>query len=487
MTLENKQDPIALLRSWPALSPSKERGIVEHEDKADWEARADVIVRAAIDAGSGDEGALAALDAPPLPLEPGEPSEPERASAGEIKMSQENESSGPRAAGSVAPPERKRTSLKAIAERASQTGARPSAVPPVSSARSSVPGPAASSSMNSRPSFSSRPGMSSRPSFEPEGDDSGVVDLSAGQAPATPPPAIAAAAPESAQPVASKPAESAPATVKAAAAPGPAQVIAIAPRAAAKKGNGGMIAGVAIAVCGIAAAFAIMQTHKPSVGTTVATPEAKPVDVAPVPEKPAENAKPAGELAATPPTPAPSAEVVAETDSNKPSAPKAGGAVAPQPPGAAASAPVAAVGKEAPAGDKAAPPKEPGKPGDLASEMARAVGSDGKVKDDSAGTLEPAAGNPKSQSIPEQPSQGSVSSWKNAVISGAKACVGGAGTDDVSRATVTFASDGSVSSVSVSGWAADNGKAECIKAALKGANVGPFSKSSFTFGLPIRP
>ena len=486
MTLENKQDPIALLRSWPALSPSKERGVVEHEDKADWEARADVIVRAAIDAGSGDAGALGALDAPPLPLEPGEPSEPERASAGETKMSQENESSGPRAAGeSVAPPERKRTSLKSIAERASQTGARPSAIPPVSSSgRSSVPGPVASSSMSSRPSFSSRPGMSSRPSFEPEGDDSGVVDLSAGQAPATPPPAIVAAAPESAQPVASKPVESAPATVKAAAAPGPAEVIAIAPRAAAKKGNGGRIAGVAIAVCGIAAAFAIMQSQKPSVGTTAATPEAKPAVVAQAPEKPMENAKPAGEIAATQPTPAPSAEVAAEPD-GKPNAPKAGGAVALQPPGAAASAPVAAAGKDAPPGDKAAPPKEPGKSGDLASEMARAVGSDGKAKDDSGGTPEPAAGNSKSQSIPEQPSQGSVSSWKNAVIGGAKACVGGA--DDVSRATVTFASDGSVSSVSVSGWAADNGKAECIKSALKGANVGPFSKSSFTFGLPIRP
>jgi hypothetical protein len=68
---------------------------------------------------------------------------------------------------------------------------------------------------------------------------------------------------------------------------------------------------------------------------------------------------------------------------------------------------------------------------------------------------------------------------------GAKACVAGA--DDVTRATVTFSSSGSVSNVSVAGWAASNGQAGCVKAALQGANVGPFSKSSFTIPVTIRP
>ena len=125
-----------------------------------------------------------------------------------------------------------------------------------------------------------------------------------------------------------------------------------------------------------------------------------------------------------------------------------------------------------------------GKSGDLKSEMARAVGADGKPVE-GAGTPEPAAGNPKTQNIPEQPSQGAAFSAVGAVIGGAKACVAGA--DDVSRADVTFGSNGSVSKVNVTGWAAAHGKSACVQAALKGAKVQPFSKSSFTLGFPIRP
>jgi hypothetical protein len=71
------------------------------------------------------------------------------------------------------------------------------------------------------------------------------------------------------------------------------------------------------------------------------------------------------------------------------------------------------------------------------------------------------------------------------VISGAKACVSGA--DDISRAQVTFSSQGTVTGVSVTGWAAAHGKSACVQAALKGAKVGQFSKGSFTVGVPIRP
>lgn len=125
-----------------------------------------------------------------------------------------------------------------------------------------------------------------------------------------------------------------------------------------------------------------------------------------------------------------------------------------------------------------------GKPGDLSSAMAKAVGGSAE-KGVNADDATPAAAKTGSQTIPEQPPQGSVASAINAVKGGAKACVAGA--DDVSHANVTFSSSGSVSSVSVSGWAAKNGKSECIKAALKGANVGPFSKPSYTVGVPIRP
>jgi Flp pilus assembly protein TadG len=107
-------------------------------------------------------------------------------------------------------------------------------------------------------------------------------------------------------------------------------------------------------------------------------------------------------------------------------------------------------------------------------------------KQDQAVTPEPTAASlPKNQNIPEQPSQGAVAAALNPVMGAAKACVAGA--DDVSRASVTFASSGGVTSVSVSGWAAAHGKSGCVQAALKGAKTQPFSKPSFTVGVPIRP
>lgn len=125
-----------------------------------------------------------------------------------------------------------------------------------------------------------------------------------------------------------------------------------------------------------------------------------------------------------------------------------------------------------------------GKVGDLASEMAKSVGgsADKPVNADDA---TPAAGKTGSQTIPEQPSQGAANAAVRPLAANAKSCVAGA--DDVSMASVTFSSAGTVSNVNVSGWAAKNGKSDCIKSALKGANVGPFAKPSFTITVPIRP
>jgi hypothetical protein len=41
--------------------------------------------------------------------------------------------------------------------------------------------------------------------------------------------------------------------------------------------------------------------------------------------------------------------------------------------------------------------------------------------------------------------------------------------------------------VNVNGWAAGKGAAGCIKSALKSANVGAFSKPSYTVSVTIRP
>src|SRR5262249_27165065 len=134
------------------------------------------------------------------------------------------------------------------------------------------------------------------------------------------------------------------------------------------------------------------------------------------------------------------------------------GAVVPAAPGTA---------KES-AGDKvagkAAPPGGDKPPGSLQDEMAKAAGGGTKEDKGSGPVPEPASNGPRNQNIPEQPSQGSVQAAVLAVTGAAKACVAGA--DEISRAQVTFSSNGTVSGVSVSGWAAAHGKSACVQAAL---------------------
>lgn len=453
MNLGGKEDFDALLRGWPAILP---RGVAAGaEEERGWEERADAIVRAAEAArGAAKDAEEALFAAPALAAEPGEEA------AGEKKMSQEKES-GEAPASTTAPAvsERKRTSLKEMAARASQSGARlssPGAAPPPSvtgTTRPSTPAP--------RPSEAGK-------------DDSGVINLKVVQASATPQ-QIAAA--EKAKPAQAdlfeddKPSEPAkqadekPATAK------PAVVTAL----PVKKSNAGAIGGIAIAVIGIAAAFAILA-RKPAAPPPQVTAPEKAAPAVTAPAAPVQTAAPTAVATADP---APSAS--AEADTKVADAPKngAGSAAASAATGAATGAATAD-----PRLAKAATPS--GKTGDLQSEMAKAVGKDGTAKPDQpAPTPEPAAGRPTSQNIPEQPSQGAVAAAFGPVMGGAKACVAGA--DDVSRASVTFSSSGAVTSVSVSGWAAAHGKSGCVQAALKAAKVGPFSKPSFTVGVPIRP
>ncbi|KYF59813.1 hypothetical protein BE08_12790 [Sorangium cellulosum] len=116
--------------------------------------------------------------------------------------------------------------------------------------------------------------------------------------------------------------------------------------------------------------------------------------------------------------------------------------------------------------------------------MQAAVGDDGEPSVVSEAPV-PASGSLRQQNIPEQPSQGSVQAALGAVMGSARSCVAGA--DDVSRAQITFSSTGQVSKVNVSGWAAANGQAGCVQSALKAANVGPFSRPSFSVSATIRP
>jgi hypothetical protein len=71
------------------------------------------------------------------------------------------------------------------------------------------------------------------------------------------------------------------------------------------------------------------------------------------------------------------------------------------------------------------------------------------------------------------------------VMAGARSCVAGAAAPV--PAQVTFASDGSVSGVSVAGTAAGTPAASCIESALKRARVAPFATPSFSLMVWVRP
>ncbi len=473
MILE-KESLDAVLRDWPA--PGVSLRSAEADDAAE-NPRADDITRAALSAVPGDESALAALlEAPLLEAEPGEPPTLVlKEAGGDKKMAQDNESGEPTSSvipsgvPTSVPSERKRTSLKAMAERASQAGPRSqsSAGAGALSSRGSMPPSATGLPVSGRGPVAPL----SRP-VEAKSDDSGVVNLNLVKESATPAQVIAA---EKAKPgQVDLFDDDRPAAAAKAVAPTPIGSAAAAP----KKSNTGAIAGVAIAVLGLAAAFMVMQ-RKPPVAPTVA--ETKPVPAMEAPA-PTQQAAPVETVAVA--APAPSAEPTAAASAEPSARVALSGPLPTNNAGAAAATPAAPAGdgKLAAAAATAAAPA--GKPGDLQSEMIRAAGG---TKDPAAagGTPEPAAGNAKNQNIPEQPSQGAVAAALGAVMPGAKGCVAGA--DDVSRAQVTFSAGGAVTSVSVTGWAAAHGKSSCIQAALKGAKVGAFSKPSYTVGATIRP
>jgi hypothetical protein len=473
MILE-KESLDAVLRDWPA--PGVNRGEAEADEGAE-NPRADAIFRAATSAVRGDEAALAALmEAPLLDAEPGEPSTIVlKEAGGDKKMAQDNESGEPTskaAAPSIPAPvasERKRTSLKAMAERANMASSRPSSPGVAPTSRASI-APASATPLPSRASVA----PPSRP-LEAKADDSGIINMNQVKESATPAQIAAAEKAKPGQADLFEDEKKPVAAVAAAAAALPAPTP-IGLAAAPKKSNVGAMAGLTIAVLGLAAAFALTQSKSPP-RATVAESKPTPTMDAPAPTQ----AAPVATVAAAAPTPSaepsavPSAEPTARVALSGPMPTSTAVVVAAKDP-----APVDTTGLSGALGKGA----NGGKPGDLQSEMIKAAGG---AKDPAAagGTPEPAAGNPKNQNIPEQPSQGSVQAAVGTVMGGAKGCVAGA--DDVSRANVTFSSGGAVSSVSVTGWAAAHGKSSCVQAALKGAKVGAFSKASYTVGVTIRP
>jgi DNA polymerase III subunit gamma/tau len=166
-------------------------------------------------------------------------------------------------------------------------------------------------------------------------------------------------------------------------------------------------------------------------------------------------------------------------------------------------------GRRAPASSKAAPPIEgaggsgvsplsammaqaatntpappPAAPGALGEAVEHAVGGAGAP----AAASEPSGPAGPSfapGSVPDRPSQGAVSGAIGRALPEARACLNP--DDPVSRATVTFASEGSVSSVVVMGSAAGKPVEACIKSALLKAHVPPFAQATYSATIPVRP
>jgi hypothetical protein len=90
------------------------------------------------------------------------------------------------------------------------------------------------------------------------------------------------------------------------------------------------------------------------------------------------------------------------------------------------------------------------------------------------------------QALPNHPSQGAILGAVGSVMLGARSCL--AGQDEGSKVQVTFGSDGHVKAISVvSGPAAGTPAEGCLRSALMGARVSPFSEPEYAASITVRP
>jgi hypothetical protein len=160
-------------------------------------------------------------------------------------------------------------------------------------------------------------------------------------------------------------------------------------------------------------------------------------------------------------------------------------AVGPARPSAAPSQPVAGSGRAAETAVAAVPAAEGATGlGDLMRQAAGVAPGSG-----SGGTTGGATDSPSSQvdpsSVPRKPSQGAIQGAIGMVLPAARMCLGP--DDPISHATITFKSDGTVESVSISGGALGKPAEACVRAALMRAHVPPFAQPIFTAPATVRP
>jgi hypothetical protein len=89
------------------------------------------------------------------------------------------------------------------------------------------------------------------------------------------------------------------------------------------------------------------------------------------------------------------------------------------------------------------------------------------------------------EALPNRPSVGAIQGAVGSVMAGARSCL--AGQEAGSKATVTFGADGHVKNVSVAGPAAGTPAEGCVRSALMGARVPPFSEPEYSASFTVRP
>jgi hypothetical protein len=451
------------LSGWPA----PDRSALEWDESAEA-----VMARLASRApGQGDEGPQGgvsdeALLSAPLPASREEvqsSAAPGRASA----PAREEASMNP----TISSRQRDRASLKELAKMAET--APPSSQPSQSArpSRPSVPGAPVSGSFEAREAPAAGSVGSERSERE---ENSGIIHLAA----LTPDPSVTEAAPSS---------RNVPAVASVAApSSAPARPVATAPKEA-KRSRGLFVFGSMVAAAAVAAGVFVGMRRPASELSAPVAAVPSPVQAIPGPmtatgpvamPTPVAEGDKGVDPSTLPPVDTSGAVHGAPVAASAPKAASNGVAAAPAP------VPAAATGTTDPK-LIAVVPSSTAAPGDgksLEALMQQAAGVTSGATPAAPAT--PDAPQVAPGSVPLKPSAGAIHGALGAALPGARACVDP--DDAISHAMVTFQSDGSVQSVSVSGGAAGKPAEACIRAALMKARVPPFANPTFSAPATIR-
>ena len=267
-----------------------------------------------------------------------------------------------------------------------------------------------------------------------------------------------------------------------------------------KKRGLGWTVGIGATLAAAAAAFLVLRSQPtPLIVDNTPAPPPPPAATAAPPTPPSD---PAASAAAPAPA-SPPPEAVAKVDVPAPAGPGAAepahASPAPSPPAAGQKTFVASAtgSKKSVAAPAAAKTAAPVNPALIAKNVPTSTGQSGSLSDalrQAAGPMDaPVAANPSTPSapvdtgsnVPQKPSSGAIASGVGSSLTQARACL--SSDNPISHANITFDSSGSVSNVSITGFAAGKPSEGCIKAALRRAKVPPFAQPTYTTGVTVRP